>query len=293
MANIIVPSRKLYQPVNSLTTINWNNPITRSLVAAIPPELGGKDLASNETFEWYNNTIEPASTQYLVKEQQVPRVVSCSHDYMHFFNQYNPISNRDDFTILIWAKNFVGTGYPYNYSCFSRGSDGWGAGWSINICTSTNDSKTIIAQVVWTVPSTIGRSVSSSVSWNIGTWVLVRFMQDVSLSLFVKDNAPIHDTTSIGNTLRSSTRGIGSFGTITNAGNPNGWIPRNWYGYIGNIFVWNRALADPECTYILDNPWQIFKSSNNTKYFDIPTPAPAPTKDIGGLIHLNKTIGGL
>lgn len=60
------------------------------------------------------------------------------------------------------------------------------------------------------------------------------------------------------------------------------------------IIVWKRALSNAEIYTISQNPFQLLKQvSPHNLYFDAPQAAVGSSKDIGGLIYLNKTIGGL
>jgi hypothetical protein len=61
------------------------------------------------------------------------------------------------------------------------------------------------------------------------------------------------------------------------------------------MFTWKRALSNAEIYNISINPMQLVKKISINRLFteDLITSTDTPTKDIGGLIHLNKTIGGL
>lgn len=273
MANIIVPSRRLQRPQKN-NNINWHNSVTKGLVSVLSPELRFKDLVNNNWFSWNLNTAEPA-TSVTKRSVSVGEVIYSSHDYGIFDTiGFNPIATTDNFTVLVWGSEEVRAGNSYSHTLFSRGKDGQGAGRSIRLGTTANTSHYIYYDVISTSPSTVGHGISTNIPF-IDKWVLARYIQGTSISLYINGFDPIHNTTSIGSNLRSSTYGIGVFGQ--EAYPLTSYESRNWFGLVGYIFVWNRALSDRECQYCIDNPWQLFIPNVNRTYFDVPAPQPDPT----------------
>ena len=53
---------------------------------------------------------------------------------------------------------------------------------------------------------------------------------------------------------------------------------RNWGGYIGEVFIWNRILTEPEIFSIHNNSWQIFQPrASNFNFTKVTYPDPVPT----------------
>lgn len=62
--------------------------------------------------------------------------------------------------------------------------------------------------------------------------------------------------------------------------------------YISIFAAFSQNLSDEEMEILGSNIYELFTPVKYATYFDVPSIQSTP-KDIGGLIHLNKTIGGL
>ena len=237
--------------------INANSPYAKSLVMAYcPTDITSCDLVSRNNMRWYTNTIEPSSP-VIMSNGKVGRAILSTHDYARFDTEYNPIAATDSVTICAWAKDLVGAGDQHGRTFFARGKDGNGNGWSLSLGSDASSLKRAIFGVVWTSPSLVGRVLNSFVPLTTGRWIIGRYTQGVSLSMFFEGAEPVHDTTSVGTSLRTSTLGLGFHGGVANGFNDYSLL--SWYGLLGDVFVWNRALSDKECLGFLDNPFQIYQ----------------------------------
>ncbi len=249
-------------------SVNWCDPINKRLVVANHVDsIEGRDLVSGQSFKWYTNSVgaAPISTP-----ARVGRAVACLHDYGYWGGgvTYNPIAATDDVTVLVWAREDFVT----NRGFFRRGRDGSGNGWSLYLKTENSACNPSFG-AVWTSPSLVGRAVTNSAaSINAGTgsdgmWLLGRYLQGRSLSIFCGNGTVAHDTSSVGSSMRTSTQGIALTGNTSATADNGNFV--NFYGTVGNDqFIWARGLSDDECWDILADPMRVYRRPPTLVFFD-------------------------
>jgi hypothetical protein len=259
------------QPI--IPELNRNHPLYKDLILAFPSNRTVfNELVTGKNYSWRTNTVE-SSTPVKVKSSKNGSVIMSTHDYGRFNDgEYNPLNANDDVTILVWAKDTVGGIIDQLSRCFfCRGKDGYGNGWSIQFATTGDSAKYPVFGIVWTSPSLVGRAVTSTGSWD-GCWAIGRYKQGSQISLFMEGRAPVHDTSSIGSSLRTSSIGFGHFAPTNRGGTWDDYETHHWYGEVGDIFVWKRALTDNECFGLLDKPFQLYKKPKNVIYMNLYKP---------------------
>lgn len=257
MATIPVPFGK--SPKGVFPSVNWGDPITKGLVVANHVDgVNGIDLVSRQTFEWLTNSV--GSTP-VPNNTRFGTATACLHDYGYWGGgtTFNPIAATDDVTVLMWAREDAVT----NRGFFRRGKDGSGNGWSLYLKTENSACNPSFG-VVWTSPSLVGRAVTNSqASINAGTgsegmWLLGRYLQGRSLSIFCSNGTVAHDTSSVGSSMRTSTQGIALTGNTTATADNGNYV--HFYGTVGNDqFIWARGLSDNECWEILSDPMRVYR----------------------------------
>lgn len=248
--------------------VNWRDPINKRLIVANHVDnIEGRDLVSGTPFKWYQNSVGAPPVYTPAK---VGRAVACLHDYGFWGggNTFNPIAATDDVTVLLWAREDA----VMNRGFFRRGKDGQGSGWSIQFGTANSVCNPTFS-VVWTSPGLVGRGVTNAAAainsgaGLPGMWMLGRFVQGKSLSLFCENGTVVHDTSSIGSSLRSSTYGIAMTGGTSSTGDGGSYI--HHYGLVGNdVFIWARGLSDRECWDILADPLRVYRRPPSLVFFD-------------------------
>lgn len=142
-------------------------------------------------------------------------------------------SATDSYTYSAWFKN---DNYSEPKYLLTRGRDGEGSGWSLQVQINTSGIAT--ASVVPTVPSTIGLVANGTSILALNTWYNITAVWTAGQSIKIYVNGILEGTTNTtGISLRTSTSGwaIGSVTTsIFTSGN------------IAVAQVYNRVLSDAE-----------------------------------------------
>ena len=142
-------------------------------------------------------------------------------------------SATDSYTYSAWFKN---DNYSESKYLLTRGRDGEGNGWSLQVQITTGGIAT--AAVVPTVPSTVGILVSGTTQIALNTWYNITAVWTAGQSIKIYVNGVLEGTTNTtGTSLRTSSSGwvIGSVATSTFTSGNNAVAQ-----------VYNRALSDAE-----------------------------------------------
>jgi hypothetical protein len=142
-------------------------------------------------------------------------------------------SATDSYTYSVWFKNDNNSEAKY---LLTRGRDGEGNGWSLQVQITTGGIAT--AAVVPTVPSTVGILVSGTSLLALNTWYNITAVWAAGQSIKIYVNGVLEGTTTTNYTsLRTSTSGwvIGSVSTSLFTSGNNAVAQ-----------VYNRALSDAE-----------------------------------------------
>lgn len=281
MATIPVPFGK--SPKGVFPSVNWGDPITKGLVVANHVDgVKGIDLVSRQTFEWLTNSV--GSTP-VPNNTRFGTATACLHDYGYWGGgtTFNPIAATDDVTVLMWAREDAVT----NRGFFRRGKDGSGNGWSLYLKTENSACNPSFG-AVWTSPSLVGRAVTNSAAsinagaGSEGMWLLGRYLQGRSLSIFCGNGTVAHDTSSVGSSMRTSTQGIALTGNTAATADNGNYV--HFYGTVGNDqFIWARGLSDNECWEILSDPMRVYRRRSRV--------AVLVTAAGGGAVTLSPTEG--
>jgi len=142
-------------------------------------------------------------------------------------------SATDSYTYSVWFKN---DNYSESKYLLTRGRDGDGNGWSLQVQITTSGIAT--AAVVPTVPSTVGILASGTSLLALNTWYNITAVWTAGQSIKIYVNGNLEGTTNTtGTSLRASTSGwvIGSVSTSLFTSGNNAVAQ-----------VYNRALSDAE-----------------------------------------------
>jgi hypothetical protein len=258
MASIIIPSRRLQQPTGGMA-INWNNPLSNLLSGL-----------------WYFKD----TTIINLVDGKMGINVGCTFTTSDKGASLSTTATTD-YAVLApdWRSMFSAAKGTLGVWCTKRDTT-----FRTARIVSANDTTSFILQTYTNGTTLYSNWPSTSLS--IATPVTGTRMYVVSAG----ENCRIYNN---GNRVHTtaSTPNIGAGGNVQlRIGDDTTTDTAEFLDY-HLIVSWKRQLSDSEILEWYKNPWLLLKRNPYQIHFDmITTQTP---KDIGGLIHLNKTIGGL
>jgi hypothetical protein len=274
---LYLPRRWTRQPSGPID-IDWNNPITKSLVVAWETRgLSVHNLVGGAggDFLWQTNSVEPG-TPVRAEPHSGMRCIGVSHDFAKpVGDAFFPIPYSSDVTVCWWMSGSTGQSrYVFRY-----GKDGSGGYSLYGGVDSTGYPK---FGAVLTSGGSVDYYAQSTIAQTDNIRMFVgRLRQNATVSLFDKGVEITNSAPKTG--LRSSTIGLSLTGTPSSATDLG--FTSNFYGFVGTeILFWKRALSNSEINELYKNPWQIFKPKKQISYFSGPsTPGTIATRTFTSL----------